>query len=190
MGQDVGKMPAVSHLELVQRARTHGDLEAWAAFEQYLEGTVLNWLHEHPSREVACRMHNERYFVTRAFEQLRQAVLQRQLVCETLREVLLFLRASLNGAILEAVRVSSRPRAACEHMTAERDREDHPQSLEVWNWLQARLSSERERRLAYLLYHCGLQPTEIVRCCPQEWSDVQEVTRLRRTLFMQLIYEV
>ena len=45
----------------------------------------------------------------------------------------------------------------------------------------------REQRLAYLLYHCGLEPAEIVRYCPQEWGNVQEVIRLRRTIFMQLM---
>ena len=34
----------------------------------------------------------------------------------------------------------------------------------------------------FWLYHCGLGPGEIVRFCPQEWSDVQEIYQLRRTL--------
>jgi hypothetical protein len=41
---------------------------------------------------------------------------------------------------------------------------------------------QSERRLAYLLYSCGLQSAEIVRGSPQEWSDVHEVTRLRRII--------
>jgi hypothetical protein len=65
--------------------------------------------------------------------------------------------------------------------------EDHPTSLEVWNRLQVLLISERERRLAYLLYHCGLSPREIVRCCPQEWNDVQEIYRLRHTILERLL---
>ena len=132
-------------------------------------------------------MHSEKYFVAQAFERLWQAALQRQVACETLAELLVYLRASLNGAILETMRVSSRPSAISERMSAERDLQGHPQSLDIWGWFQARLSSEREGRLAYLLYHCGLEPAEIVRCCPQEWSDVQEVARLRRIIFMQLM---
>ena len=65
--------------------------------------------------------------------------------------------------------------------------EDRPDSSEVWDRLQARLSNERERRLAYLLYHCGLEPAEIVQCCPQEWSDVLEVARLQRIIFGRLM---
>ena len=190
MRQNVDEKLEVSRLELLRRASTHGDLQAWAAFQQCLEETVLTWLHEHPGREAACRVQSERHFVALAFEQLQQVVVRRQVACETLAEVLVYLRASLNGAILEMLRVSSRPRAACERVSAEQDLQGNPQSLEVWSWVQARLSSEHERRLAYLLYHCGLEPAEIVQYCPQEWSDVREVARLRCIILKRLTKEL
>ena len=183
MRQQVGEMLAVSRLELLHRASTLGDLQAWAAFQHCLEETVLTWLHEHPGSEAACRMHSESYFVALAFERLRQVVVQRQVACETLSEVLVYLRASLNGAILDALRVSSGPRGVS---SSRPDVEEHLDSNEVWDRLQALLSSERERRLAYLLYHCGLDPAEIVRDSPQEWSDVHEVARLRRIILERL----
>ena len=187
MRQDVSKTLEVVHLELLRQASTHGDLKAWAAFQQGLEETVHTWLHDHPSREAVRRVHSERYFVAQAFERFWQNVVQGQVTCETLSGVLVYLRASLNGAILETLRISSRPRGVSERVSAERDLQGHPESLEVWGRVQARLSNERERRLAYLLYHCGLEPAEIVRCCPQEWSDVHEVTRLRLSILMQLM---
>ncbi len=128
-----------------------------------------------------------RPFVALAFERLRQAVVERRVTCETLSEMLVYLRVSLNGAILETLRVSSRPTTVSECILGERYLKSHPDNLEVWYRVLAKLSNERERRLAYLLYHCGLEPAEIVRCCPQEWSDVHEVTRLRRCIFMQLM---
>jgi hypothetical protein len=182
MRQDVGETREVSRLELVRRAKTDGDLQAWAAFQQSMEETVLTWLHAHPGSEAACRVHSERHFVALAFEQLRQAIFQGLMTCETLSGVLMYLRVSLNGAILDTLRVSRRPEALCERISGERDLEGHLESHEVWDQFAARLSSERERRLAYLLYSCGLQPSEIVRCCPQEWSDVHEVARLRRII--------
>ena len=105
MRQDVSEILDVSRLELLRQAKTYGDLETWAAFQQSLEGTVLTWFHEHPGSEAACHVHSEQYFVSLAFERLRQAVVQGQVVCETLSEVLVYLRASLNGAILETLRV-------------------------------------------------------------------------------------
>ena len=184
MRQDVGETLEVSHLEQWRRAKTHSDLQTWAAFQQRLEETVLTWLHEHPGSEVACRMHSESYFVALAFERLRQAVVQGQVACETLSEVLVHLRASLNGAILDTLRVSLRPGAVSSPWPVV---EDCPDKSEVWDRLQARLSNERERRLAFLLYHCGLEPVEIVRGSPQEWSDVHEVARLRRSILARLM---
>ena len=187
MRQNVSGTLEVSRLELLRHGSIYGDLQARAAFQQSLEETVLTWFHDHPGREAACRLQSEGHFVALAFERFWQIVVQGQVACETLAEVLVYLHASLNGAILETLRVSSRPSAVSERMSAERDLQGHPQSLDIWGWFQARLSSEREGRLAYLLYHCGLEPAEIVRCCPQEWSDVQEVARLRRIIFMQLM---
>ena len=143
---------------------------------------MITWFHAHPASEAASRVQSERHFVALAFEQLRQAVFQGQVTCETLCGVLVYLRVSLNGAILETLRVSRRPEALSERIAGGRDLEGHLESHEVWQWFQARLSSERERRLAYLLYHCGLQSSEIVRGSPQEWSDVHEVARLRRVI--------
>jgi hypothetical protein len=184
MMQNVSESHEVSRLELLRRASTQGDLQAWATFQQCLEETVLIWLHEHPASEAACRLHGARHFVAQAFEQFWHFVVQEQVTCETLSEVLLYLRASLNGAILDALRVSSGPGGVS---SSRPDVEEHLDSNEVWNMLQALLSSERERRLAYLLYHCGLEPAEIVRGLPQEWGNVLEVIRLRRIIFMRLM---
>ncbi len=63
------------------------------------------------------------------------------------------------------------------------DRED---SHTLWKILQ-RMLSPREQRLAYLFFNCGLKPEEIVHFCPQEFSDVQEVYRLRRNILEQLL---
>ncbi len=184
MRQNVSESLEASRLELLRRASTYDDQQAWAAFQQSLQETVLTWLHEHPGSEAACHLQSERHFVALAFERLRQAAIQRQVACETLSGVLVFLRASLNGAILETLRVSERPGAVSSPWPSV---EGRPDRSEVWNRLQARLSNQREQRLAYLLYHCGLEPAEIVRCCPQEWSDVHEVVRLRRNILARLM---
>ena len=65
--------------------------------------------------------------------------------------------------------------------------EDQIDSNEIWEILQTILPGAREQRLAYLLYHCGLKPREIVRFCPREWNDVQEIYRLRRNILERLL---
>lgn len=184
MRQNVSESLEVSRQELLRRASIHNDLDAWAAFQQGLEETVLTWFHEHPGRDAACRLKSEKHFVSLAFERLRQATVQGQVTYETLFGVLVYLRASLNGVILQTLRDSKRPGAVSSIWP---DGEDVSDNNKVWERLQALLSSEREQRLAYLLYHCGLEPAEIVRYCPQEWSDVHEVIRVRRIIFIQLM---
>ena len=177
----------VYSLELMHSAISQGDQDAWAEFQQSLEETVLTWLHAHPGRESACLCKSEQHFVALAFERLRQAAIQGKVAYKMLSEVFVYLRASLNGVILEALRISACPEAVSQRLSGERYVEGHPKSREVRDWLQARLSSERERRLAYLLYHCGLGPGEIVRCYPQEWGDVHEIARLRRIILAELM---
>ncbi len=53
--------------------------------------------------------------------------------------------------------------------------------------MKALLSNAREQRIAYLLFHCGLKPREIVRFCQDEFSQVEEVYRIRRTLMDRLL---
>ena len=184
MRQDISETREVSRLELWLRASRQGDLEAWAAFQLDLEETVLAWFHEHPGCEAASRVQSDSHFVALAFEQLWHLVVQEQVACETLSEVVVCLRASLNAAILETLRDSRRPKAVSSSWS---DGEECPERSVVWDRLLSGLSTRREQRLAYLLYHCGLEPAEIVRSCPQEWSDVREVARLRRSILMQLM---
>jgi hypothetical protein len=186
MRQDVGGTLNLAFLDLVRSASIDSDQDAWAVFQQRMEETVLSWFQEHPGSEIVSRLKSEKHFLSFAFEQLRQAILQRQVDCEKLSEVLMFLRVSLNGAILETLRDYKRPGAISSIWL---DGEDCTVRSELWDWLQTRLPNRREQRLAYLLYHCGLKPSEIVRFCPQEWSDTREITRLRCVILKRLVNE-
>lgn len=57
----------------------------------------------------------------------------------------------------------------------------------LWDKLLSILPDARERRLAYLLYPCGLKPEEIAQCYPQEWSDIQEIHRLRHSILERVL---
>jgi hypothetical protein len=177
-------------LELLRRAMVQGDQAAWTGFQQCFGELVLDWLHAHPRREVAGHLEREETYVALAFERLRQAAVQQQRVCRTLDEALAYLRASLQGAILDSLRTSSRPGEASllePGQAGEPLVEDQAASLQVWQVLQSLPPSAREQRLAYLLYHCGLSPVEIVLFCPQEWNDVQEIYLLRRNILERLL---
>lgn len=190
MSSDEDQTFEVESLELLRRAMADGDQAAWAGFQQSLEETVLSWLHEHPSRAAACRWRCEKDLVAQAFVRFRQAAAQAQVAFETPAAMLVYLRANLHGAILDTLRTSFRRREVSLPRSGEASQpqmEDQAASLQIWEVLQSMLPNARERRLAYLLYHCGLSPREIVRCCPQEWHDLQEVSHLRCTILERLL---
>ena len=177
-------------LELLHRAIVLGDHNAWAGLQQCLSALVRTWLRTYPHREEACRWESEETYVALAFERFWQATAQQQLAFKSLAGALVYLRASLHGAILDTLRVYTRPKEVPLPEPGEPDEpygEDQSNSSEVWEFLQTILPSAHEQRLAYLLYHCGLKPREIVRFCPQEWSDVQEIYRLRRNIVERVL---
>jgi len=160
-------------LELLHLATQQDDHEARSWVQLCLGGRGGGWLRRHPQKEVACRLESEENYVAQAFERFWQAIAYIQRVkFSTLAAALQYLRASLNGAILDMLRAYARPREVSRSVPGEPCEplvEDSTENSEVWEILHMILSNPRERRLAYLLFHCGLKPREIVRFCPQEW---------------------
>jgi hypothetical protein len=177
-------------LELLHRAIMQGDQAAWAGVQQCLSEVVRGWVRCHSSRDAACRWESEENYVALAFERFWQATVQQRVAFETFAGALAYLRASLHGAILDTLRAYSRPKEASLPEAGESGEpygEDQAASLEIWEILQTMLPNGREQRLAYLLFHCGLKPREIVRFCPQEWDDIQEIYRRRRNIMERLL---
>jgi len=178
-------------LELFRRATVEKDVEAWEWVQRCFSEIVLGWLRRHPSRAAACRLESEENYVALAFERFWQATtLTQQVAFGRLSAALQYLRTSLHGAILDTLRAYSRPKEVPLPEPGEPGEpfaEEQTEGSEVWEALQSLLPNRRELRLAYLLYHCGLKPREMVRFCPQEWSDVQEIYRLRRNLLDRLM---
>ena len=177
---------------MLRRAIVQEDEEAWTGVQHCFSGLVRGWLHRHPKRDFACRLESEENYVAQTFERFWQATtLTRRVEFMTLAAALLYLRASLNGVILDTQRAYARPREVMlpENGEAwELQAEDTIERGEVWEMLQTMLSDEREKRLAYLLFYCGLKPREIIRFCPQEWSDIREIYRLKRNIMERLLH--
>lgn len=178
-------------LELLQRATLEGDTEAWEWVQHCFRDMVLGWLRRHPSRVAALRFLSEENYIALTFCRFWQAITSTQKVeFRTLAAALQYLRVSLNGAILDTLRANSRPKEVPLPEPGELEKSyggDQADSREAWGILESMLPDRREWRLAYLLYHCGLKPREIVHFCPQEWSDVQEIYRLRRNIMNRLL---
>lgn len=180
------------YLELLRRATVQQDEDAWECLQRQLRGIVLSWIRQHPDKEAACRLDSEEHYVNQAFERFRHATLHHQnLEFTTLTAALHYLRACLNGAILDTLRAYAllrevplpNPGSPGEPVV-----EDSMDNGATWEILQNVLTDVRERRLAYLFFHCGLKPSEIVLSCPQEFNDVHEIYRLRRNIIQRLLH--
>jgi hypothetical protein len=180
-----------SCLELFHRARVQHDDAALEALRQCFSEFVRDWIGRHPQREVICRFESEEYYAALAFERFWQAVIHRQeLEFGTLTAALAYLQASLNGVILDTLRTYSQSSKVAFVETDDAGEsvvENAEHGGRLWEIIQRMLPNEREQRVAYLLFHCGLQPGEIVRGNPQEFSDVQEVARVRRNIVTWLV---
>jgi hypothetical protein len=176
-------------VELIRRATVQGDQEARACVQHCFGGIVLDWVHHHPDRAAACRLMSEESYVAQAFERFWLATdLDQREASNTLAALLHSLRVCLHGAILDALRTSEQPWETLFAKLGEARepcREDVTSSRELWKMLQRMLVDRREQRLAYLLFHCGLKPREIVRFCPSEWSDIHAISRLRRRILQR-----
>jgi DNA-directed RNA polymerase specialized sigma24 family protein len=178
-------------LELLRRATFQGNQEAWAWMQHCFGGMVRVWLRRHPQKEMVCRLESEENYVAQTFERFWQATaLNQRVEFSTLAAALQYLRASLHGAILDMLRAYARPREVSWPEPGEAGEplvEDNTDDGEVWESLHIMLSNPREQRVAFLLFQCGLKPREIFRFCPQEWSDIQEIYRLRRAIMERVL---
>ena len=170
-------------LKMFHQALLHNDQRAREEFQQQLSEVVLGWLLVHPRREEAYCCENEGYYVVQAFEYFWRAIAQdKEVELSTLPAVLKYLQACLDGIIIETLRNFSYSR---ELSIAEPGYQRKPfsagddNSNEIWKNIQSQLSDARQQRLAYLLFHCGLKPREIVQSYPLEYSNLQEILRLR-----------
>lgn len=178
-------------VELLRRALVEQTDEGWAAFQQCFSETVRIWLHSHPSSDVALRRDSEENYIAQTFARFWFAVRDQRLQFSTLPAALRYLHATLNGLLTDTLRSHLRQRVWEVSLPEpgwpdEPGAEDALESEQLWEGIQKLLVNEREKRLFFLLYCCGLKPREVVIHCPQEFDDVQEIYRLNTNIIDRL----
>ncbi|TMD60961.1 MAG: hypothetical protein E6I91_18140 [Chloroflexi bacterium] len=176
--------------ELLYRATVQRDDAAREALLHHLRQLVRTWIGSHPHMELAYRLETEAYYVTRACEQFWQAAVAQGVALDQLSTALPYLRASLNGVILDTLRAHARLEEITSLDPVEAEdlgEEAHEGDQVYWKSMRMLLPSEREQRVAYLLFSCGLQPRDIVRLYPQEFNSLQEIVRVRHTIIERLL---
>ena len=180
-------------LEIFRRAMRLHDAQAWDVLHQCFSGMVCTWLRRHSKRERAYALDSEENYIAQAFTRLWQASMNNtELTFTSVAAALNYLRASLNGAIMDTLRSYTHanevplPEDNDTLYNGEPITEEPEDPNEVWHVVRSLLSDPREIRLAYLYFHCGLKAREIVHFCPLEFAEVQEVYRLRHNIFKRL----
>ena len=177
-------------LEIFRRAILERASQAWAVLLQRFGDTVRIWLRSHPSCDLALQRDSEENYVALTFSRFWYAMRNQQTEFPTLYAALSYLHATLNGTIIDHLRMQ---RSTREVPLPEVDSPDEPFSadesshdFEIWRSLQSMFTDDRERRVMYLLYYCGLKPREIVERCPEEFQDAKEIYRLNHNILDRL----
>jgi hypothetical protein len=181
-------------VELLRRTTAQRDGAARRVMWHHLGQVVRAWIGYHPSRDIASQLESEAYYVAQTCERFWQAITQQELAINRLSTIpatLRYARACLNGVILDTLRGAnvystgiSLPGPTGPGELVGKGQED---SRAMWESICEMLPNEREQRVAYLLFHCGLRPGDIVRLFPQEFSDLQEISRVRHTAIERLL---
>lgn len=183
---DCEKYHDQDYLEMFRHALCEHDQQTQRWLQNHFSVKVLDLIHSHPSKDLACRFHSEEYYVIETFKRFWQTPHQHhEFELKSMTDVLSYLRVSLNGVVLDALRRHSRPHEAPSPgpgLDRELHSNENDNSHEVWSSLERKLSGARQRRLAYLLFHCALKPGEIVGSCPHEFSDIHEIYSMRRNI--------
>ncbi len=179
-------------LEIFRRAVVLRENEAWAVLQRQFGENVRIWFARHPSREAALRLDAEQSYIDDAFRRFWQAVSEQKLAFHTLASALSYLHLCLNCAIMDALRAYSRPKEEPipdygQFDMDEPSVEESYQESELWEIIEALLPGEKEKRMAFLHFHCNLKPREIIRYCPGEFSCEDEIYRLKRNIMERIL---
>jgi hypothetical protein len=176
-------------LEIFRRAIMQRMDQAWEVLQQRFGETVRIWLHSHASNDVALMRDSEENYVAQTFSRFWYAVRDQHLEFSSLNAALSYLHATLNGILTDTLRSHLRSREVPipeSGFSEEPQSEDSGDASSAWQSIQSLLIDQREQRVAFLLYYCGLKPREIVTRCPQEFDDIKEVYRLNHNVVERL----
>jgi hypothetical protein len=172
-------------LEIFRRAVMLHDNYAWIALQRQFGENVRLWLGGHSHRELALRYESEQTYIDDAFRRFWQAVSDQSLSFTTIASALSYLRLCLHCAIMDTLRAYARVNIEPipEHGHPDEPQvEDRYHENEFWETIKSLLPGEKEQRVAYLHFHCNLKPREIIRYCPGEFNNEEEIYRLKRNI--------
>jgi DNA-directed RNA polymerase specialized sigma24 family protein len=170
-------------LELLRRALVEQDERVWSILYTQWQESVRRWFRANANCTSALRYDDEQTYIDDTFKRFWLSAKGQQIELSSLAAMLRYLHLCLNSVIIDTLRAYARKQVQPlpEPGSPEDPRvEDSYHESEWWSVIESMLADQRERRVIYLLYHCGLKAKEIVLRCPGEFADEREIYRLRR----------
>ena len=91
------------------------------------------------------------------------------------------LQVSLAGVLLDMSRAHTRP--------VELQQGEDLVGRQLWERIQQLFPDVHDQRLAFLLFHCNLSPSDMLRYAPQEFRDKQEICHLRCIMLDRILQD-
>jgi len=178
-------------LKKFRRALRDGDQDTQRRLQQKFSTLVIDLIHNHPLATMAFDLQNQEYYVTETFRCFWNSAPRHQIYnLKSLSDVLLYLSMIVNAVILDSLRSFSSlkaiPSTSNQLMEVVLTR-DYVQNLELWECIESEFSNFRARKIAFLLFHCALRPDEIIVRFPNEFSDADEISQIRRNVMNLLL---
>ncbi len=178
-------------LELFRRALIEHDDAAWEVLYTLFSEYVHMWFRRHQYRDAALRHESEQSYVDDTFKRFWQWTNNQGLDFSTIASAITSLHLCLNSAIMDTLRAYSRPKEeplpdATLLNGPKMIAEDVYHEDDWWPIIVDILKNEREQRIIFLLYSCGLKPKAIMQQCPGEFASEQEIYRLTRNALDRL----
>lgn len=177
-------------MELFYRALSQRNSLAWEAVQRCFHETMCRWVLNHPLWTIASGYDSEENYIAQGFTRFWQATVSKQDgMFQSLGAAMKYLRACLHAGMVDTLRTYSRARVVGLPASGEAGEpwcEDDYDCSDLWQVISNLIPQKRERRVAYLLYHCGLKPRAIVHFCYEEFNDVQEIYHIRRNIIERL----
>lgn len=186
--------------ELFRRALTDGDNAAWGYVYQQFSPLVLSWIGQH--RGVISLLTNDDAdaLIQASFAKFWQSLSKpgKMEHFDSLASLLKYLKMTVHSIVTDAVR-AQQARHNEETLDlldgegeprTEKTPEDAVMSAvaahDLWQTIQAEVSSEDERLLLYLTYVQDMQPREICSAHRRRFPTVDDVYRVKRNVLERL----
>lgn len=182
--------------ELFRRAIKERNQRAWELVYAQYRSLVAGWV----ERNSAFPSSGEeaQYFINRAFEKMWVAVTpDRFNRFPDLKSLLRYLQMCVHSVVLDQVRLAEQAEvgaeadiASVEGEAGDATLEDQTlarlQGQELWDQIDQRLNSEKERRVVYGSFVLALKPREIYAEAEDSFDDVREIYRIKENVLARL----